>query len=239
MNDVPVEGSRVPTVITSAVMMLILSGAAVILRVWSRMVSKRQRFWWDDWLAIATFVSINSSTLKYHCSQLCLTKEPSAFHDRCRGSEISMDFVWIWSSRQSTFSSRSNARPQMSLWSSNNLLISVALPKYSALFFYARMFKTSSRALKFALWAAGSFVTLWVFCIGISAVFRCTPISKAWMPSSSGHCMKSYGWLLAATIMDVIIDVLIVILPFPVIWNLKTKKSRKVILTTVFFLAYW
>ena len=58
MNDVAFEETRVPIVVTSAVIMLILSGVAVILRVWSRMISRRQCFWWDDWFAIATFVSI-------------------------------------------------------------------------------------------------------------------------------------------------------------------------------------
>ena len=116
--------------------------------------------------------------------------------------------------------------------------ISVALPKYSALFFYARMFKTSSWGLKLTLWAAGFFITMWVLCIGIIAVFQCKPVNKAWTPSSSGQCLDYYRWFLSATISDVIIDFLIVILPFPVIWNLKTKTSRKVILTTIFSLAY-
>ena len=50
------DQSRGPKLTVFCIVMMVLSILAVILRIWSRATSKRQRFWWDDWCAIASLV---------------------------------------------------------------------------------------------------------------------------------------------------------------------------------------
>ena len=45
-----------PEIIAVSVFLTILSIMALALRVWSRLISKNQGFWWDDWFALASLV---------------------------------------------------------------------------------------------------------------------------------------------------------------------------------------
>ena len=47
-----------------SLIMMILPTIAITLRVWSRLTLKSQRFWWDDWFAIASLVCA------LHCHQI-------------------------------------------------------------------------------------------------------------------------------------------------------------------------
>lgn len=49
----PDRGSHIVAV---SIVMTILPTMALTLRLWSRLISKNNRFWWDDWLAIASLV---------------------------------------------------------------------------------------------------------------------------------------------------------------------------------------
>ena len=50
------DPNRGPEVTAFSIVMIILPTITVALRVWSRLTPKSQRFWWDDWLAIASLV---------------------------------------------------------------------------------------------------------------------------------------------------------------------------------------
>ena len=52
------EPSRGPGLAALCIVMIVLSTLAVILRIWSRLTSKKQRFWWDDWCAIMSLVCV-------------------------------------------------------------------------------------------------------------------------------------------------------------------------------------
>ena len=44
-----------PKVVALSIVMIVLPTIALALRIWSRL-PKNQRFWWDDWFAIASLV---------------------------------------------------------------------------------------------------------------------------------------------------------------------------------------
>lgn len=52
----PNYDTRAPGIVACAVVMIIASSLAVILRFWSRAVAARLKFWWDDWAMLATLV---------------------------------------------------------------------------------------------------------------------------------------------------------------------------------------
>ena len=115
----------------------------------------------------------------------------------------------------------------------------ITLPKYSVLFFYARLFEKSSRSFRASLYVAGAFSTAWLLYNLIFLLLQCAPIKKNWLIETPGHCHNPYDWHVACTVSSVAIDLLILLLPLPTLWNLHTRQSRKVTLTGLFICGYW
>ena len=118
-------------------------------------------------------------------------------------------------------------------------ITSIMLPKYSVLFFYARVFGANSTAFKISLWVTGALVTAILLYSLTTTMFQCVPIRKTWLIMTPGHCLDHYKLILATAACNVAIDVLILILPLPLLWSLHTGRARKINLTLVFFCGYW
>lgn len=74
----------------------------------------------------------------------------------------------------------------------------------------------------------GMFVIVWGLVISLVGVFLCNPIKKAWEPAIPGQCFDLIKFYYGLQIPNIVTDIIIVILPIPVIWNLfiLEKKSR-------------
>jgi hypothetical protein len=98
--------------------------------------------------------------------------------------------------------------------------------------FLLRIFGIST-IFRYSAWA----LTLVILGLGIagtlSQIFGCNPIRKAWMPMVPGTCLdpdtncKSFG------LLHVLLDLLMVILPMPMVWNLKTAVRNKVVISVL------
>ena len=117
--------------------------------------------------------------------------------------------------------------------------LGISLPKYSAVFFYIRVFKMKSTIYRIAVYTALALVTAWLLFAVLSEVFQCTPLRKAWLPLVPGHCNNMHDRLVGSSIASVIIDLYIMLLPIPILWTLHTGRSRKIVLTGFSFCAYW
>ena len=117
--------------------------------------------------------------------------------------------------------------------------LGISLPRYSAILFYMRIFRLNSTLYRINVWFGLGLVTAWVLFAIPSTIFQCTPVQKAWLPLTPGHCLDNYRWFLGSAISSVIIDFYIMLLPLPVLWTLHTGRSRKIVLTGFFFCAYW
>ena len=116
--------------------------------------------------------------------------------------------------------------------------LGLSLPRYSAILFYMRIFWLDSTLYR-NVWIGLGLVTAWILFAIPSAIFQCTPVQKAWLPLTPGHCLNNYQWFFGSAISSVIIDFYIMLLPLPVLWRLHTGRSRKIVLTGFFFCAYW
>lgn len=45
-----------PRVVAAAIAVIVIQVVVVILRFWSRAISVRAHFWWDDWMVLAALV---------------------------------------------------------------------------------------------------------------------------------------------------------------------------------------
>lgn len=107
----PDRGSQIVAV---SIVMTILSAMAVTLRVWSRLISKNNRFWWDDWLAIASLVCF--AGYLYHQLRSSRLTDLSKALLACRGNHDSlMGSPRAWSSYKSTRPESNCFRFQVSL----------------------------------------------------------------------------------------------------------------------------
>jgi hypothetical protein len=83
----------------------------------------------------------------------------------------------------------------------------------------------------------------WVFVCGffiatIAAILRiCVPIQLNWNLSVKGTCGQDGTAELAAAGFNLALDVVIVLLPFPVIWGLHMSAQKKVAVMATFALS--
>lgn len=67
---------------------------------------------------------------------------------------------------------------------------------------------------------------------------QCTPIQKMWLPNIPGHCIgDNHQRMLATGIINIISDFSILILPFPIIWQLHLPMNKKIGVTAIFALG--
>lgn len=112
----------------------------------------------------------------------------------------------------------------------------VTLIKLSILHFYLMIFRqpTFMRAtyvmmgVCIAFWIGGFF----------STAFLCNPPRKSWNPQMEGDCGNSPALYAACALGDLIVDVIIILLPMPVLWSLQLPKAKKIALTFVFGLGF-
>lgn len=120
--------------------------------------------------------------------------------------------------------------------------IGLTLAKASALLFLSRVFTPTTSPTWFN---AGIAVThflnvAWLVGMSFGTAFNCSPVAKNWDVTGNlpGRCGPTSSIWIASVVPSVFIDLLILALPLPRIWTIKTSNSRKVGLTVVFILGY-
>ena len=117
--------------------------------------------------------------------------------------------------------------------------VAIALPKFSALFFYYRIFGDTTRWVYRALWLLGGLNVAWLAAALLSTVFSCTPVQASWTKVEGSHCIQQQPWYLGVAIPSTIIDACIMALPMPMLWGLKASKSRRAFVSFIFICGYW
>lgn len=69
-------------------------------------------------------------------------------------------------------------------------------------------------------------------------IFQCSPVRKAWDPLIAGHCVSTYKFYLAVAVIITLLDIMILLLPLPMLWNLQLKPFQKVLMVGLFVCGY-
>lgn len=117
--------------------------------------------------------------------------------------------------------------------------LGLALAKASALFFFSRIFPRAASPTWFNVGVTVTHIlnVAWLVGITFGTAFNCNPVAKNW-EVTDGKCGPNSSIFIASVVPSVFIDLVILILPLPRIWDIKTSKSRKFGLTVVFVLGY-
>lgn len=117
--------------------------------------------------------------------------------------------------------------------SSTMYLPSILGYRLALLLMYLRLFGVS-RSFKYATWAVMFFVTGYLSSNIITLIFGCTPVVKYWKPDLPGHCIVLIQADYAYGSMNVVSDLLLFLLPIPMVWQLRLSHKEKIGLILIF-----
>ncbi|KAI0458582.1 hypothetical protein F5B21DRAFT_500475 [Xylaria acuta] len=184
------------------------------LRLWSRGI-QRAGYQLNDWLIIFATVLM---TARYSLELVSILKCGIGLHTQevvtIGGADLPILFLKL-------------------LYAIDLLWISCLTSiKISILHFYSMVFRNRV-FLRFVYAAIG---LCGAFGIGafVGRALICTPPQKKWIPETPGHCGDEIKYYLAISSIDFAIDIIIILLPMPVLWTLHLPRVKKIGLTLVF-----
>ncbi|MCJ1307713.1 hypothetical protein MMC25_001361 [Agyrium rufum] len=210
----PTPGNRGPTLIAVCSVMMGLAFAAVLLRLccrrWTRMPFEK-----DDWLVVAA--------LPFAWTQAALVIwMVQAHHYGQHVTNLSPDDVTGFFRGLYSFQA---IYP-----------INIALIKFSFLAFYWRLFHVQS--MKIPLFVTAALVAVWMVAIFVVAIFSCWPIHGFWeLTLANRKCINTEQFYLAQSVYSIITDLMILILPMPIVWNLQISRGQKIGITSIFLVG--
>ncbi|KAI4253158.1 MAG: hypothetical protein L6R42_007692, partial [Xanthoria sp. 1 TBL-2021] len=113
--------------------------------------------------------------------------------------------------------------------------IAQSMTKISILLFYIHLFPT--KVFRFAAYSLIVVVSAWMIQQVLASLLLCHPISINWDASVNGTCGNVAANCLAGAGINTLTDILILILPMPIIWRLHVPLRNKVILSLIFGLG--
>ncbi len=88
-----------------------------------------------------------------------------------------------------------------------------------------------------AVGTVGAFVICWYISVQITAIVQCLPIHFYWDHIGQDHCIEHNKFYIALAALNLVTDVVILIIPIPVVWRLNTSVTKKIGLSIVFLLG--
>ncbi|KAI0199737.1 hypothetical protein F4808DRAFT_431900 [Astrocystis sublimbata] len=203
-----------------AITMTILPTLAILFRFWSRIILPADtKLWWDDWLALLAWAaSIGSSAIVLRGVQLGLGKH---FEDFKSIGDITELAKLLWAS-QYVFD------------------FGITFAKLSALLFYRRLF-SASKSFRITHGLTFGLVIVYIVYKFPLELVSCIPTRKNWEPDLPGHCLEdstAFVLLLVGLIQDVITDLIILLLPIPILNGLEIPRKKKFTFVGAFVLGY-
>ncbi|PQE07758.1 integral membrane protein [Rutstroemia sp. NJR-2017a BVV2] len=107
--------------------------------------------------------------------------------------------------------------------------------KLSILAFYLRLFPTKS--FKIATYIIGAVCIAYAFAAVCETIWSCNPIAKSWDKSLDGKCIPIGNVWYSTSVLSIVTDMAIIILPIYQIRRLQLPMSQKVGLCLLFSLG--
>ncbi|KUI63082.1 hypothetical protein VP1G_10204 [Cytospora mali] len=104
--------------------------------------------------------------------------------------------------------------------------------KWSMLFMLKRIFAVPR--FEIVTWIIIGLQAAWLVMTVLIGFLICRPVSKNWDPTIPGTCGDRIAGYTAVSVVNVIIDCMMLILPLPMIYNLQTKTGYKLCLFCIF-----
>lgn len=113
------------------------------------------------------------------------------------------------------------------------LMLCLSLTKLSVALFYGRIFSTI-RWFKLILWAVGAIIWAYFISMAFTIIFFCDPVPKIWEPELPGKCLNQWNILWGSAWPNLLIDVILLVLPLPLLWKINASIGKKLGISFVF-----
>lgn len=109
--------------------------------------------------------------------------------------------------------------------------------KFSVLLLYRRLFP--NRKLKIVSWCIAVFLVVFALAQMLSVIIQCKPVAALWDPLSypDAICGNYKPALILFAAINAITDIMILCLPFPILWHLNASKTGRQQLIGIFSLG--
>lgn len=122
-------------------------------------------------------------------------------------------------------------------WTTQTQALGYVCTRLSILALYCRIF--IGRKVRWATFAMIVFVIAQWISYAIAGLFICWPVKYAWLwvedNDAGHHCGNFNTFYRATTPPNIASDIVLMAIPMPVIWSLRTSSARKIGLSIIFF----
>ena len=80
-------------------------------------------------------------------------------------------------------------------------------------------------------------VTAWTITFFLTNLFACRPVTALVEPFYGNKCVDTISMWYAGSVSDIILDLLILLMPIPVVWQLHLPTKQKIGVLAMFFLG--
>ncbi|KAK0620764.1 hypothetical protein B0T14DRAFT_430816 [Immersiella caudata] len=109
----------------------------------------------------------------------------------------------------------------------------INLVKCCILLLYLRLFQVV-RWFRISCWALLAIVAIYCTASIAATIFQCQPVIRAFDKDTPGHCLDTAKFWFANAGFSIATDVIILLLPMPLVWKLEVPRTQKVALVAVF-----
>ncbi|GAB1317019.1 Rhodopsin domain-containing protein [Madurella fahalii] len=192
--------------------------AAVVIRFYSRTLTVRP-YTADDWLVIASLLSqfvMAASILASVKLNAIGDQAESIVETDPAASTRFYQFLVFWS-----------------VW----YLATFSLPKLAICLLYRRLFP--QRAVSIIMWLTAIVLVATVIAGLIANLAACRPFDAHWAHPEvqRTHCIDKVPLFLWVNFPNIVTDIVMLILPLPIVWKLRISFQLKVALTTTFLIG--
>ncbi|KAK0709311.1 hypothetical protein B0T26DRAFT_652792 [Lasiosphaeria miniovina] len=206
--------SEYRTIISVVVVLTVLAIGIVSARLWIRIKSHGMAS--DDWMAVVSM----ACCILYSIACIVQTKYGLGLGilDRPKANLIPYT-RWNY-----------GARPFYQL--------GISFFKIALLISYLRLFQGTNQVVyRRVVWSAIVLIFLGHLGCTFALVFACNPVDKSWNPLTPGSCLAPGPSFAGYAIVTIISDVVVAVIPIPVLLKLKVSTGKKIGLIVIFLLG--
>ena len=112
-------------------------------------------------------------------------------------------------------------------------LAAAMFPKLAILAIYLRIF--TKKSYRNTCWVVAVLLVANCIAFTVTGLLICRPIAFLWDHSiAKGHCYNINAWFRWGSVVNIITDVVMLVLPLPMIWKVQTSRKIKLGLTLTF-----
>ncbi|RBR26805.1 uncharacterized protein FIESC28_00386 [Fusarium coffeatum] len=206
--------SQYPTIIAITIVLTILSLSIVTTRLYIRW--KARGMAGDDWMSGLSMLF----ALIYSCICIAQTRYGLGLPIPDRPKENLIPYTRI------NFA----GRPFYQL--------GISFFKIALLISYLRLLRgTDNKTYRMVIWITIALVFMSHLGCTLALVFACSPVDRSWNPLKEGKCLPPGPSFTGYAVVTIVADIVVAVLPIPVLLKLEIKLAKKIGLIAIFTLG--